>query len=216
MRNFIKHDIPSIKRIDADGKRSYLTPTGKKYPSVTNVVSAFGKEGLAEWRKRVGEEEANKITARAAKRGTAIHTLCEHYLLGKDPQPDWWDLDVFNSMRPLLDRIDNIHCLETSLFSHHLEVAGTVDCIAEFDGKLSVIDFKTSKQVKKKEWIHSYFMQESAYAVSFEELTGVSVPRLVTIMGIDDEEPMVYIEKRNEWVPEFKKMRKQYREVYGM
>jgi len=162
------------------------------------------------WRKAVGEEEANRISSRAARRGTAIHSLCEDYLLNKEVNPTPFDLEVFNSIKPHLNRINNVHCLETQLYSDHLQVAGTVDCIAEFDGRLSIIDFKTSKRVKSRDDIHGYFMQTSAYAVMFEERTGIPVDRLVIIMSVDDSDPLIFIEKRDTWIQEFVNLRQDY------
>lgn len=216
MKNFITHDIPKLERIDSSNGRTYQTPTGRAYPSVTSVVGLLKAKQIQEWRTSVGEEQANKISSKASRRGTSIHALCENYLLGNNPVPEMWDHEMFTSITPLLDRIDNIHCLETPLFSHHLEVAGTVDCIAEFDGKLSVIDFKTSSKPKPREWIYDYFMQCSAYAVAFEELTGIPVGRLVIIMGVDNEQPLVFKEKRNDWIFEFRKLRDQYRDQKGI
>ena len=168
MFNHINIDIPKIKRVEIAGRRQYETPTGKAYPSVTSVLGMLGKADILAWRQRVGEEEANRISARAAKRGTEIHTLCENYLLNKPVKAGPFDIETFNSLRPLLDKIDDIYCLETQLYSDYLQVAGTVDCIAKYDGRLSVIDFKTSKRIKSRVYIHSYFMQTAAYAVMFE------------------------------------------------
>ncbi len=122
-----------------------------------------------------------------------------------------FDLDNWKKIKPLLGRIDNIHALETPLYSDHLQVAGTVDCIAEYEGKLSVIDFKTSSRVKTRDDIHGYFMQCSAYAVAFEELTGIPVPRLVVIMAVDDNDPLVFKEKRDAWIDGFKSLREDFR-----
>ena len=210
MKTFIQHDIPSLKRIDGDGVRLYQTPSGDKYPSVTTIVSRLNQKHIVEWRNRVGAEEANKITARASKRGTALHSLCEDYLKTGDAQPTIFDQEMFDSIKPHLDKIDNIHCLETPLFSHHLRVAGTVDCIAEYEGKLYVIDFKSSGRVKHRDDIHSYFMQTSAYAVMFEELTGIPVGRLLILMGVDSHDSLVFKEKRNDWIFKFKDLRDQY------
>jgi genome maintenance exonuclease 1 len=142
--------------------------------------------------------------------------LCENYLLNKEVNPGPFDVDTFKSIQPLLDRIDNIHCLETQLYSDHLQVAGTVDCIAEFDGRMSVIDFKTSKRIKSRDDIHSYFMQTSAYAVMFEERTGIVVDRLAILMSVDDEQPLLFIEKRDEWVDRFIEVRKDYSKMYNL
>lgn len=216
MKTFIKHDFPKLKRVDSSNGRTYQTPTGNAYPSVTSVVGLLKAQQIQEWRASVGAEEANKISARASRRGTAIHSLCEDYLLGKNPSPSPFDREMFSSMKPLLDRIDNIHCLETQLYSHHLEVAGTVDCIAEFDGKLHVIDFKTASKPKERDWIHDYFMQTSAYAVMFEELTGIPVGRLLIVMGVDDHKPLVFQEKRNDWIFEFRKIREDHKKIKGL
>ena len=206
----IVHDIPKLVRVDTENGRLYQTPSGRAYPSVTSVLSILGKREIMEWRKRVGEEEANRISGRAKSRGTAVHSLCESYLRNEKVEPGPFDLDTFRSLQPLLDRIDNIHCLETQLYSNYLQVAGTVDCIAEFDGKTSVIDFKTSTRVKSRDDIHGYFMQTSAYAVMFEELTKIPVGRLVILMSVDNEDPLVFVEKRDDWIGEFIKIREDY------
>ena len=216
MKTFIRHDIPQLKRIDSPAGRVYATPSGESYPSVTSVVGLLKAQQIQEWRARVGNEEANKVSGRASRRGTAIHSLCEDYLKTGQASPDMFDQEMFHSIRPLLDRIDNIHCLETPLYSHHLKVAGTVDCIAEFDGKLTVIDFKTASKPKQRDWIHDYFMQTSAYAVAFEELTGIPVGRLTIIMGVDNSEPLLFQEKRNDWIFEFRKLREQFKRAKGV
>jgi hypothetical protein len=215
MFNHIQHDIPKLVRVDSPEGRKYQTPSGKSYPSVTSVVGLLGKEAIREWRARIGEEEANRVSARAARRGTTIHSLCENYLLNKEVKPGLFDVETFDSIKPLLNRINNIHCLETQLFSDHLQVAGTVDCIAEFDGRVSVIDFKTSRRIKSREDIPGYFMQTSAYAVMFEELTHIPVDRLVVIMSVDDEAPLLFIEKRDDWIGQFIELRKDYSKLYN-
>jgi genome maintenance exonuclease 1 len=141
-------------------------------------------KGIAEWRKRVGNEEANKISGRASARGTRIHSLCEAYLRNEQCEPDIFDKELFGSISQWLEDIDNIHALEDPLYSDYLEVAGTVDCIGEFQGKLSVIDFKTSSKPKDRDDIHNYFMQTAAYAVAFEERTGIPIGRLVIIKNV--------------------------------
>ena len=215
MKTFIEHDFPSLKRVDSPQGRVYQTITGLKYPSVTSVLSMMDKSSLYEWRKRVGEEEANRVSARAARRGTAIHSLCEEYLYGKNPEPNMFDAQTFNSIKPHLDKIDNIHALESKLYSDYLQVAGTVDCIAEFDGRLSVIDFKTSRRLKSREDIPGYFIQTAAYAVAFEERTGIPVSRLVIIMAVDDEQPLIFKEKRDDWIDQFIELREAYSKLKG-
>ena len=200
MFNHIPLELPKLQRVtNSDGSRVYATPSGKKYPSVTTVTGLLKKDIINEWRKRVGDEEANKISSKAAKRGTRIHTLCEKYLLNEEVSAEMFDNEMWNSMRPLLDDIDDIYALEQPLYSDHLQVAGTVDCIARYKGKLSVIDFKSSKRIKHRDDIHDYFIQCSAYAVAFEELTGIPVPRLIILMAVDDEKPLVFNTLRLEY-----------------
>ena len=194
--------VPKLEQINENGTRVYATPDGSRYPSVTTILSEHGREALDRWRDRIGPAEAAKIGARAAARGTKLHMFTEHYLQN--------DLTVFNGVdligqhffdefKPILSAIDNIHCLETKLYSHHLRLAGTVDCIAEYDGVLSVIDFKTASKPKRHEWIHNYFMQTSAYAIMYEELTGIPVPQLVILVAVEDSHPQVFVERRNRW-----------------
>lgn len=212
----IAHDIPNLVRVDTENGRLYQTPSGRAYPSVTAVTGLLGKEDIIEWRKRVGEEQANRISTRAAKRGTAVHKICESYLLNEAPEVSIFDIESFNSLVPELDKINNIHCLETKLYSDYLQVAGTVDCIAEYEGKLSVIDFKTSGREKQRDEIHNYFMQTAAYAVMFEERTGIPVSRLVILMSVDDHGVTIFNEKRDAWIGQFINLREEYRKWKGI
>lgn len=214
MKTFIEHNFKKLNRVTIDGTRFYETDGGC-YPSVTSVTGMHSKKSIMEWRNRVGEEVANKISNRAASRGTRIHTLCENYILEGKAEPDMFDREMFNSLTPYLDKIDNIHAFESPLYSHHLQVAGTVDCIAEYEGKLCVVDFKTSSRVKAKKDIHSYFMQTAAYAVAFEELTKIPVGKLVIIMAIDNEKPAIFNENRDNWIQGFKDLREEYRSWKG-
>ena len=204
-----------------NGKRFYKTPEGLLYPSVTTITSQHGKDKIIEWRKRVGEEEANRISTRASNRGTKVHKICENYLNNEEDyartnpahihktMPD--TIAMFKSLQPLLDEhVNNIHALEIPLYSHHLKVAGRVDCIAEYDGKLSIIDFKTSSKLKEESWIKGYFMQCSAYAVMYEERTGIPVSQIVIMIAVDSEHPQVFIKKRNDYIKDFIS----YREAY--
>ena len=217
MKNFIHHDFAKLERItNADGRRVYVTPEGNSYPSVTSITGVNSTFDRADWERRVGVEEAERITQRALNRGTRIHSLCENHLLGNKVDIDMFDQDMWSTMLPLLDKIDNIHCLETPLYSDYLKAAGTVDCIAEYEGKLSVIDFKTSSKVKERDDIHNYFEQTAAYAVMFEERTGIPIGRLVILMVIDDDAPRVFIEKRDGWIAGFRKSRMDYRQKYNI
>ena len=179
-----------------DGMRYYTLPDGTRLPSVTTVLGAQKKQGIMEWRKRVGEVEANRISKQATGRGTNVHTLCERYLNNESlgaVMPD--AVEMFRSLKPLLNRIDNIHYQECALWSKQLGMAGRVDCIGEFDGKLSVIDFKTSKRIKHISHIEDYFWQTTAYGIMYEELIGKPIDNLVIIMAVEDEQPLLFQQK---------------------
>jgi genome maintenance exonuclease 1 len=111
------------------------------------------------------------------------------------------------------EHVNNIHALEIPLYSHHLKVAGRVDCIAEYDGQLSIIDFKTSSKLKEESWIKGYFMQCSAYAVMYEERTGIPVSQIVIMIAVDSEHPQVFIKKRNDYIKDFISYREAYEGV---
>jgi hypothetical protein len=183
--------------------RKYAAPNGKSYPSVTTVLSILSEEGIQKWRARVGEEEANKISYRASTRGTAVHSIIENYINNEEDYAKGFMpniVDNFKGVQQVLDeRIGRVYAQEAALYSDHLGLAGRVDCVAEFDGKLSIIDFKTSKKLKKEEWITNYFIQESCYAIMWEERTGQPITQLVTIIAVDNEEPQVFIEHRDNW-----------------
>jgi len=186
-----------------DGSRKYFTESGAAYPSVTTVLSVLSRDAIREWRQRVGAEEANKISRQASTRGTKIHTLCEDILNNKEvdtSKMSLLDKEMFNNFRPLLDRIDNIHGQEIALFSDHLRLAGRVDCIAEFDGKLSIIDFKTAKKPKRKEWIENYFAQAAGYAIMYEERTGIPINRSAILIAVEGDDPQVFVETRDNYV----------------
>ena len=189
-------DIPELDRQTIDGVRYYDAPDGQKLVSVTSVISHIKREFFRKWRERVGEEEANKVTKKATSRGTDMHTLTENYLLNKE-LPDVQPLSqfLFKQAKPTLDKIDNIHAIEQAMYSLELGVAGTVDCIAEFEGELAIIDFKTSKKPKPREWIDDYFVQCAAYACMLFELTGIIVKKFVIIMSCEDGECVVYEER---------------------
>ena len=184
-----------------DGKRYYTLPDGTRLPSVTTVLGAQKKQAIMAWRKRVGEDVANAISKKATGRGTNVHTLCERYL-NNDPlgniMPD--AVEMFRSLKPLLNRIDNIHYQEQALWSTQLGMAGRVDCIGEFDGQLSVIDFKTSKKIKSLAHIEDYFWQTSAYGIMYEELIGEPIHNLVIIMAVEDEEPLLFQQKTEDHI----------------
>lgn len=184
----VPHNLPVLLREDGPQRR-YVTPTGEKYVSVTTVLADYNKQSILEWRKKVGEEKANKISRTATTRGSGVHKAIETLLNNEDVStlemmPNVKSLYV-RMKEELVKKVNNIHCLETPLYSHKLKLAGTVDCIAEHEGVLSVIDFKTSNRLKKKENIGNYFMQCVAYADMFTELTGTPIEQVVVLIGVD-------------------------------
>jgi len=198
--NHVKLDreVPKLTQLNENGTRYYVTPSGNKYPSITTVLSAYNRKAIFEWRQRVGTEEANKISGKASTRGTKLHKNCEDYINNKDPifkTP--FETVLFNSIKPTLHRINNVYAQELRMFSDHLRIAGTVDCVGEFDGKLSVIDFKTANRQKDPSYIENYFMQCSAYAIMFEEIFEIPVGQIVVAIAVEDDEPQVFVEKRN-------------------
>ena len=193
--NHIEIDYPSLSREMVDGVRYYDTPNGKKLVSITSVISHYNREIFREWRAKVGEKEANKVTKQATSRGTDMHTLAEYYLKNsKLPSVQPLSEMLFKQAIPTLNKIDNIHAQEQSLFSYELGVAGSVDCIAEYEGELAIIDFKTAKKPKPKKWVDHHFVQCAAYACMLYEMTGIMVKKFVIIMSCEDGEVVVYEE----------------------
>jgi genome maintenance exonuclease 1 len=194
MFTHIECELPKLKRQNIDGAR-YYTVNGRPMVSITSVTSHWNKQIFVDWRKRIGEAEANRITRRATSRGTATHSLIENHLLNKEvefdkPSPKM----LFLQAKETLKNINNIYALEESLYSEELGVAGTVDCIAEYNGELSIIDFKTAEKPKPRDWIENYFVQAAAYACMFFERTGIPVKKLVIIMTCENGEVTVYEE----------------------
>ena len=200
MFNFIDVDVNEVdvNPVSKDGVRFYPIPGADKYyPSVTSVTSFKNAQFFAEWRRRIGETEANRITARATQRGTAFHSMAEDHFRGtldvnKYLENNPLSVRMFQSAKTTLNRINNIHCLETFLYSHYLGLAGRVDCIAEYDGELAVVDFKTSTKEKSEEHIEHYFVQETAYAAMFLERTGIEVKKIVTLIAVEDGSIQVF------------------------
>tara|TARA_R100001510_G_scaffold29975_1_gene26634 strand:- start:142 stop:792 length:651 start_codon:yes stop_codon:yes gene_type:complete len=213
MFNHVPVEIGKLVQVNARGGRYYETPTGAKYPSVTSVTRLHNQESIQAWKDKVGEEEANKISRRALARGNTIHSLAEKYLLNEGDKSDDFTRSDFGQMIPYLNKINNIHCLETQLYSDHLQTAGTVDCIGEYDGKLTVIDFKTSAKLKKREWVKDYFMQCSAYAVMYEERTGTPIERLLLIINVEDEGVQLMDGKRDDYIGDFLDLRETFRKM---
>jgi genome maintenance exonuclease 1 len=190
--------LPQLKRETIDGVRYYFVPEENellKLVSITSVTSHKNRQFFADWRKKIGAEKADKITRQATSRGTDMHLLTEHHLKNEElPKVQPLSEFLFKIAQPDLNRINNIHALEGSMYSKVLGIAGTVDCIAEFDGELAIIDFKTSKKPKPVEWIEHYFVQCMAYGCMLYELTGLQVKKLVIIMACENGECVVYEE----------------------
>ena len=198
--NHVELDLQPLEREHIDGVRYYKIPDEEeliKMVSITSVTSHFNKEIFVKWRKRVGNEEADKITKAATGRGTDMHTLTEHYLKNEDlpkglrPISDF----LFKISKGKLNKINNIYALEGPLYSKELGIAGTVDCIAEYDGELAIIDFKTSKKPKPRNWIEHYFVQCMAYGCMLYEMTGISIKKLVIIMACENGECVIFEER---------------------
>tara|TARA_Y100001938_G_scaffold124106_1_gene173909 strand:+ start:726 stop:1409 length:684 start_codon:yes stop_codon:yes gene_type:complete len=200
--SFIHHNFLGdleLQKKETNGMRLYNLPNGDWVPSITSVTSFYNRQIFADWRKRVGIEEANKITRKATARGTDFHEAVELYMLNKEIE--WENFKpltkfMFHHATPYLDRINNVHAIERTLYSEYLGLAGRVDCIAEYDGELAVIDFKTSTKIKPEKWLENYFVQEMFYASAYYELTGIPITKLITIMVTPEGDVKVF-DKRN-------------------
>ncbi len=219
MFNHVDHGItlPKMTRKTTGEGRKYFTPDGNAYPSITTVLGILSVDGIMKWRKRVGEEEANKISHQAATRGTSVHKLAEDYI---DNVDDWKgeampnNLYTFSHLKNIIDnRLNNVWFQEEYLYSDRLKCAGQVDCIAEFDGELSIIDFKTSRKPKKIEWITNYFIQASFYAAAFYERTGVPIKQGVILITVDHNEPQVFKINTHDYLQQFLDVRQKYKEL---
>ena len=212
-------DFDNLKTVNTDNGRRYETPDGKLYPSFTTILAHKNKPFINAWRKRVGAKEADKISRQSAARGTSIHKLVEYRLHNEMLKEEEGrktlnplNEEMYSVMVEMLSKIDNIRGIETKLYSDHLRLAGQADCIAEYDGRLSVIDFKTSKKRKVRSHCYNYFMQCSAYAIMFEERTGIPIDQTVVLITQEDDGPMIHVEKRDEFVPQLLEARDAYEE----
>ena len=210
-------ELTEMDAVTTESGRKYKTPEGIDLPSITTVLSILSRDSIAAWRKRVGDAEANKISTRASGRGTRVHEIIEKYIDNDESYKDGYTPDIiesFNVMKPVLDGlIGKVYAQEAPLYSNHLGVAGRVDCVAEFDGVLSIIDFKTSMKPKKRDWVKNYFMQETAYAIMWEERTGQPITQLVTLISVDGQDkPQIFVEHRDNWVNQLKNTIEKYKE----
>jgi len=215
--NFIdlnKSLLPKTKGMSIDGFRFYNID-GKNYPSVTTVLGQLKKDGLQKWRDSIGEDVAKWEMGRAARRGKSTHTLVEQYLKNETPSiRDVLPLGLFKLLKPYIDQIDNIHLLEAIMYSKKLTIAGQVDCVAEYNGKLSVIDFKTANSERKENWIENYFMQCSAYAQMYEEMFGKEIEQVVVLLAAEDGSVASYIKEKKEYLPKLMKSIEDFYKYY--
>jgi hypothetical protein len=219
MFNHVEHgvELPTLTRKTTESGRKYFTPDGNAYPSITTVLSILSKDAIMAWRARVGAEEANKVSRQASTRGTAVHSLAEDYVNNVE---DWKgkhmpaNVATFNTIRPILDeRLNNIWMQEVFLYSDKLKTAGQLDCIGEWDGELAIVDFKTSKRVKKREDITSYFIQMCFYAAAFLERTGIAIKKGVIVMAVDGNEPLIFEMNTHDYLQHLVAVRKKYQEM---
>ena len=204
--NHVPVNLPDIKAKNQDGSRVYETPDGNFYPSITTVLSVRNKKGLHEWRKRVGNDVANHVARTSAARGTAVHHMCEDYLNNnfdeEKHKKKFLPYCLFGQLqRNVLHKIDNIRAQECGLYSDKYKVAGRVDCIAEYEGKLSIIDFKTSSKERSEEWNENYYIQASAYAEMFEERTGNPIEQIVILVVTEDGVVQEFVKTKHNYLP---------------
>jgi len=195
--------IENLNTETVDDKRYYVTPSGQRLPSVTTVLGAMKKKEIMAWRRKVGEVEANRISKLATGRGNRVHSLAEKYLMNesiewKKEMPD--AIEMFQSIEPHFSKINNIHYMEQALWSEKIGLAGRVDLIAEWEGKLSVIDFKTSKRIKTEDKIQDYFAQCVAYAMMYEERVGAPIDQIVVLMAVENEQPLIFVKETKDYV----------------
>ena len=203
-------ELPTITATTTGGVRLYETPEGNKYPSITTVLSVRSKTGLMEWRKRVGNDVANHIAKTAAARGTKVHHMCEDYLNNmrynfpdkfKEHRKNFLPYCLFSQLKEkVLCNINNIYAQEAGLYSDKYRVAGRVDCIAEYNGVPSIIDFKTSTKERKDEWNESYYIQGSAYAEMFVERTGIEISQVVILVVTEDGTVQEFIKEKYDYL----------------
>lgn len=202
-----------------ENARFYKTPEGQKYPSVTTILSWYTAPNIVKWRKRVGNDEANKIVNQAKRRGSSLHKVCELYLDNDDSCLDKalpTTIDHFKPVKAWLDQhVEAVYCQEAALYSDFLKVAGRSDAIVKFyNGRSCILDFKTSIKMKKEAYIKNYFMQASAYCVMFEELTGIGIPDIAICMVTDDGEFNVFHKKRDDFIYDFIRVKRLYDEKH--
>lgn len=182
------------------GMRFYKSPTGKWLPSVTTVTGWSKREFFKEWRTKPGNQAESR---RCLTRGNELHQIIEDYINNKEDifkakQPQ--NIELFKQLQPELHRIENVYAQEVPLWSDVVSVAGRVDCVAEFDGEISIIDFKGSTKTKKEEWIENYFRQATAYALMFQEKTDIKIENIVIMVACENGENQIFKKKPLDYV----------------
>ena len=202
-----KHNLfeqKKLNRVHEDGKRLYVTESGNRYPSVTTALSYLSRKHIERWRRNVGAEVANRISSGAARNGTAVHNVAEKYVLN---DPTWKNempiaIDQFIRIKPYLDKnVDEIYGIELQMWSEEFQVAGTADLICSYNGKPTMLDFKTSRRVKTKESILSYFLQACAYSQMANELYGFNVEQIVILMTVSNGGAIEFVEPIDSYMP---------------
>lgn len=206
-------EFSELQTVTEDGKRFYLTPDGSKYPSVTTVLGSLNKQWIYEWRARVGEQEANKISTYASTRGTRLHNLCEKYMLNHEDFAEKQmplTVDMFKSIQKYIDMVDIVYGNEIPLYSHELKTAGRADLFCNIGGKNAILDFKTSSKHKTEEGIESYFLQATTYALMIRELKGIDVPKLVILIAVEGNTPQYFIKSTSSYEEKVRTIFKNY------
>ena len=206
MFNHVQISLPEVTTETINRKRFYVTPEGEKYPSITTVLSTRKKEGLFEWRKRVGNDVANYVARTSASRGTKVHHMCEDYLNNEFDEEkhrkDFLPFCLFNQLKDqALCNLNNIYAQEAGLYSDKYKVAGRVDCVAEYKDTLSIIDFKTSTRERSDDWNENYYIQGSAYAEMFEERTKIKIDQVVILVVTEDGTVQEFVKSKQDYLP---------------
>jgi len=205
---------PKLREKKINNRRHYISPNGIALPSVTTVLSTMGEDGIKAWKARVGETEADRISSRAVANGTELHAIIEKFLDNKATEgyTNPVSQKLFLQVKDILtNKVNNIRAQEVQLYSEGIGIAGRVDCVAEWDGKLSIIDFKSARQKKRKSWITKYFLQATAYSEMFRELTGQKIEQLVILISAEDGTIDVFIEKTDNFIDQLKDIIEDYK-----
>jgi genome maintenance exonuclease 1 len=211
MFNHIPLTLPKLERIEIDGKRHYVTPNGDNYLSITTLLSYEGKESIENWKQRIGVDKANKISKNSSERGTELHELLEKHINNEVAVPTERTKYMFNTLKPIVNRnISNVRCQEAALYSDKLQIAGTCDIIADWNGNLSVIDFKNSTKTKREEWITNYFIQCSFYALCVGELLSIKIPQIVVLIAVENDYPQIFVKRTKDYIKPLLDLKRKY------